>query len=54
MLFCIRSAVFSFPRRGVPCRDTMIAGILDGLTLRDVDTVLMVDVVPNRLDTLKF
>ncbi|CAK9079470.1 unnamed protein product, partial [Durusdinium trenchii] len=35
-------------QRGVPCRDTMIAGILDGLTLRDVDTVLMVDVVPNR------
>ena len=32
----------------MPCADGILSGFLDGMTFKDEDTILFVDVVPNR------
>lgn len=36
-------------RRGVPGAEALIEGLLKGIEVRDIDRVVLFDIIPNRL-----
>lgn len=36
-------------RRGVPGAEALIEGLLEGIEVRDIDRVVLFDIIPNRL-----